>query len=227
MDVVRAKPGLGLDCDEKITAAVAAKLFAAGFQSAARYVPLPGNASMGDLDVVEASAILTAGLDLRAVQHAHAFGWVPTAALGQQDAECAVLAAKAAEYLTGATLWCDFEGVRVAAVDGSLAYLCAWAAIVAASDFRAGLYVGTNVPLTSQQLYNIPDFEQYWQGIGVTTAVAKRGYSVVQLQPSISFAGLVLDVDVTTGDMLGDFPQDVSSWSADVPTVDLNLEKLR
>lgn len=213
--VCGSRPGVGFDCDSKISEEAAVGLFQAGFQSATRYVPLPGNSGAGDIDASEATLILNAGIDLRLIQHVRTPGWIPNVTLGTLDARAAVMAAQAAGYQPGATLWCDVEGVSGAAAASTLVgYLTSWASATLAAGYKAGLYVGAGVPLTSMQLFKLYGFDQYWRGANVKLDVATRGYAVTQLWTPVTMFGVELDVDITAPDMLGGLPFEMSSWPA-------------
>jgi hypothetical protein len=211
--VNQAKLGVGFDCDSKIGEDAAVEFFQAGFQFACRYVPLWDSSGAGDIDQDEALIILNSGMDLRLVQHAHMPGWAPSRQLGALDGQAAVIAAQKAGYLPGATLWCDCEGVSGSAGSEDLtSYLTAWASAALAAGFKAGLYIGADVPLSPMQLYKLYGFDQYWSGANVKLSVATRGYSTIQLWPPVTLAGLELDIDITTPDMLGGLPFELSSW---------------
>jgi len=140
-------------------------------------------------------------------------GWSPAAVMGQDDARAAVSSAQAAGYLPGCHLWVDVEGVaRLSSPMAVLQYIEAWAAVVLADGFRAGLYYGYDVPLSAAQLYGIRGIDQYWRAVPLD--VATRGCSVVQFQPSTFICGVEVDVDLTVGDHEGDFPFEMSSWTA-------------
>jgi hypothetical protein len=213
MYVRKAKPGVGFDCDVKLSKDNAVDLFQAGFQFAERYIPLPGVDAKDDIDAEEAAIILEAGLDLRLVQHVRYPNWVPSSILGRADAVGAVAMCKQVGYSTPAHVWCDVEGVGGSSKE-LLDYLNAWSASVCSAGYKAGLYVGFGVPLTSTQLYELPGFDQYHCGANVHLGVATRGYSIMQLEPTLAVGGVKLDVDVTCGDSLGDFPYEVSPWPA-------------
>lgn len=86
-----------------------------------------------------------------------------------------------------------------------IVYANLWAGRVLHSGFRAGLYVGYDVPLTPTELYEDLSHDSYWKDAG-PREVAVRGFAVQQLAPERVIAGLRIDEDVVVADLLGALP---------------------
>jgi hypothetical protein len=135
--------------------------------------------------------------------------------MAQADGLAAVTRARAAGYLPGCHLWMDLEGV--ASMVGPVAviqYVEAWASVVLAAGFRAGLYYGVQAVLSGAQLYGIRGVDQYMRGANISLNVANRGCSVIQMWPPVTISGVNLDVDVTIPDNDGDTPYELTNWTA-------------
>jgi hypothetical protein len=201
MSVQPATPGAkGIDCITILTSASAARLKAAGTDFAVRY--------LGSLTKGEAQAILGAGMALLVVGFSRKPGWSPSAALGASDGAAAVLHAQEADLPAGLTLFCDFETPSASATaQDCIDYINAWAKAVRAAGFRAGLYVGFGVPLTSQQLYHDLIVDCYWRAGNAPQTVAVRGYCMKQ-SPQFNqiVAGIEVDADEILTDALGGVP---------------------
>jgi hypothetical protein len=204
--VVKPAPlgSIGFDTDMKLDADACGRLVDAGMQFAIRYLSLTA-AAPRDLDASETDVIVGAGLALMLVQHVRFAGWHPSAQLGNADGTHAVQNALAASAPKGATIWCDLEGIAGTA-DDTMAHANAWAAAVRAGAFDPGVYVGSGVPLTAEQLFQKLTVRRYWQSASIVPVVSKRGYQMIQLYPETTVAGVVVDLDVTQSDHLGDLP---------------------
>ena len=192
----------GFDADSVITAELAQQFFALGYRFCVRYVSRSPESS-SDLSSQEASAILGSGLALMPVQHVRAPGWSPTVDLGQQDGTEAAANAATVGFPPGVNVWCDLEGVAAgteAAV--VIAYCQAWFDAVTGAGFLPGLYVGAQAILSGQQLFDLP-FQHYWRSQSSVPAIPTRGYQLIQLLPSVTVAGIGIDVDVVQTDEEG------------------------
>ena len=208
--VARAPAGLGFDTSTVVTEATAHALREQGYRFCARYLhrsaqvdPTPQG---GALSVSEAQTILAAGLGLIPVQYGDAT-LAPSAASGAQVGAAAASNAAGLGFPPGVTVWCDVEWKAEAAPKdsaGTIAYVNAWADAVAAAGYRAGLYVGPNIPLSSTELYrSLPGIRHYWKAASAVPWVETRGFQLVQ-SLSLTSAGLYLDADVACYDGLGD-----------------------
>lgn len=202
------------DLNTKLTAAMAAAILGAknarglplGVQGFARYVSI-GEPEPGDLDAKETSDILSLGAGLWAIQHAHAPGWMPTAAMGATDGMRAASNAQKATLLSGGTIECDLEEVGPAAhVSDILGWGNAWYRAVHAAGYAPYLYVGSNCGLTGAQLYELLAFQGYIQSLSAVPPIPKRGCSGHQLYPTTSLAGIPVDLNTIGRDYLGGGP---------------------
>jgi hypothetical protein len=201
LQVVAAPSGAkGVDTVTPFTAAIAAKFKAAGYEFVVRY--------LGAVHPEELQAILGAGLALLMVGYSRRPGWQPTAALGVEDGDNAVLHAQQAGLPKGMTLYCDLEGPASSTTAADcIAYVNAWADAVSAAGYIAGLYVGYGVPLTPQQLYQDLHVTAYWHSCSKVQNVAVRGYQMIQQAPGNQMClGVLVDFDVIQTDANGDTP---------------------
>jgi hypothetical protein len=206
--VQAARPGAkGVDCITVLNATSAHRLKAAGIDFVVRY--------LGTLGAPERDAILGAGLALLAVGYSRSPGWSPNAALGAQDGAAAVLHATQAGLPSGMHLFCDLEGpASTATGSDAITYVNVWAAAVRAAGYRAGLYVGYGVPLSSWELYHRLTVDAYWHSCSQVPDVDFRGYSLIQnAKANQVIAGIQVDVDEVQADKLGDTPM----WLAPDP----------
>lgn len=179
-----------VDCVTVLTAASACALRQAGVQGAIRY--------LGSLTAPEAAAITEASLGLMAVTYADRFS-------GSE----AVAELTAIDYPAGATAWLDVEGLGTTVdVASVIVEINAWASAVVAAGWVAGLYVGAQSLLTSQELTALA-VTRYWRGqsrIDDRTgklAEPLSGFCLVQLFPTSTIAGVNVDVDFAAHDWRG------------------------
>lgn len=200
----QAAPGLYVDTAWPLTPHVVAAVKAAGYLGVWRYVPLPANASSGDISPAELQAICGAGLALGLVQHVRRPPWYPAAHDPEVDAQEAVRVARAVGYPPGAHIWLDLEGIGG---DGVTTYYFAmgWSREILAAGYLAGLYCGYALPLTPAQLYSLPLVDTYWSDAG-NRQVATRGCAVKQRQAPVTIAGVEFDIDAVKADALGGLP---------------------
>lgn len=201
MIVQAATPGTrGVDCITTLNATSCARLKLAGIGYVVRY--------LGALGPQERDAILGAGLALLVVGYSRKPGWAPTGALGAQDGATAVLHATQASLPTGMHLFCDLEGPASSTTAADcIAYVNAWTSAVKGAGYRAGLYVGYGLPLTSIQLYEDLDVDCYWHSCSQCPDVARRGYAMIQnAHANQVVAGVQVDVDEVQTDKLGGVP---------------------
>ncbi|HKW09744.1 MAG TPA: glycoside hydrolase domain-containing protein [Gemmatimonadaceae bacterium] len=160
----------GIDCDEAITADLAARFYGHGYSFAIRYVRR-SVAHPYDLTRAEFEAIIDAGLGLMLVQHVEsAKSWAPSGSKGDAYAGAAVTNARALRYPDGAMLWCDLEGVAEGTPPNDvLAYLHGWYDVVKTAGYLPGLYVGFHCGLRPEALYHELAFEHYWASYNLDT----------------------------------------------------------
>lgn len=221
-----ARVGRWLDTDVPLSDVVLEAVRAAGYVGVFRYLPLPGNSARYDISAGELARTIAADLQCGLVQHCRR-GLID--ALGQdrgidasehdgeQDGRVAALAAAAAGYSASCHLFLDLENLGRSTTAAVIAYADAWAyAVRLAGNYAAGLYVGFAVPLTPEQLYNLPGFDTYWSDAG-HRHVATRGCAIVQGH-EVTIAGVTFDEDYVAPDLLGGLPM-VASPDVSTPTL--------
>lgn len=194
----------GFDVNSVLTAAQAQGFKNAGYSFCVRYVPRKPELQAGNLTNAEALNILDAGLALMAVQHVELPPWRPNTNLGTLYGKYAATYAQNIVALPpGMNLWCDLEGVAPGTpVQDVIAYCQAWYYAVHYAGYVPGLYVGYDVILTPDQLYNDISFQHYWRaynGPEVTT----RGFQLIQ-KTEKKLGDVTFDPDVAQTDGLGD-----------------------
>jgi hypothetical protein len=200
---IPAPPGSMVDTNVKLSTNLVQRIRAAGYSGVARYVPLPNNSPGSDIDSAELAAILAGGLGLLLVQHVRLPGWNPAAHSGDADAHMALEFARTAGYEPGSHLFLDLEGISGTGAD-TKAFAEAWAAVIASGGYSAGCYVGYDVPLNAQELYDLHTFNSYWSDAG-PRAVATRGFAIKQ-HAEIKIADAPFDPDTIQTDGRGDTP---------------------
>jgi hypothetical protein len=194
---------LGFDADSVVSLNAAQQFASQGYAFCVRYLSLGDGQAEGDLSPAESGNILAAGLGLTAVQHVRRPGWSPSAGLGQADGSHAAINAGAVGFPPGVNIWCDLEGVSISSLASDvIAHSNAWFAAVSAAGYVPGLYVGANVVLSGQQLYDLA-FEHYWQSASEVPTLPARGYQMVQTLVPGLVNGIGIDKDVTQTDSAG------------------------
>jgi hypothetical protein len=197
---------LGLDTDTKLDADSARRLCDWGFRFAIRYLSL-GQPHPSDLTSNETQEIINAGLALMAVQHTRMPGWIPNANLGVADGGYAAHNAITAGLPSGVSVCCDLEGVAAGAnAKDVMAYCNAWDEAVSAAGYLPVLYVGGACGLTADELYALR-FTRYWKSQSLVPEVTRRGFCMIQLFPSVTIAGVSVDVNVVQQDYQGGVPK--------------------
>src|ERR1700740_209757 len=92
----------GFDCDTALSADLARQFFSQGYKFCLRYLP-KRQVSSQDLNLQEATDILTSGLALMPVQHGPKQGWFADRALGQEQGREASASAKTIGFPMGLT----------------------------------------------------------------------------------------------------------------------------
>ncbi|MCA9685183.1 MAG: DUF1906 domain-containing protein [Myxococcales bacterium] len=207
--------GLGFDTASYVDLDKAKAMRAAGYAFVARYLrrdqhvnqnpDLSGGAV--SLSVLELRQLLAADLQVSLVQ----FGdgkLVPSAEQGTTVGAAAAANARALGAPSSVTLWCDVEwssGAAPTEPQPVLDYINAWAAQVVAGGYRAGLYVGPNVPVDGKSLYyDLPKITGYWKAASKTSWVAERGFQIIQGLSFTTAEGLNIDPDMAAYDGRGD-----------------------
>jgi hypothetical protein len=203
MLVERIRPGKIVDTSGVMTPKLVSTVKSAGFGGVVRYVPHVGAAGQHDITAQEAGIILGGGLGLLLVQHVRLTNWNPADCSGHDDGMAAASRAYGCGYLPGAHIFCDLEGMAGGAA-AAQDYANSWADAVVAAGFLAGCYVGYQVPLSPQQLYQLHRMTSYWSD-AATRQVAGRGFSMKQHFP-ITLGGLQFDPNDVAVDHRGETP---------------------
>ncbi len=199
----RSKPGRAVDTDAKLKAAQIDAIRTAGYSCVIRYVPLPGISAATDIDAAELVAILGANLGVMLVQHTRFAGWNPANHSGKTDAQAAIAAAQEAQYIAGAHLFVDLEGIDGTAA-ATIQFANDWADAIVSAGYLAGAYVGFDVPLTPEQLYELHRINSYWSSEG-PRSVATRGFAMKQ-GATLTIDGVEVDPNVIQLDEKNETP---------------------
>ncbi len=157
----------GFDCNATVSPKVAKRFKDAGYSFVVRYVRRSQHHDF-DISASEMDGILEAGLGLMLVQHVAAPGWSPTKILGQSYGAIAGVEAHNIGYPSGATLWCDLEGVADSASPSEVIdYLNSWHEMAREMGYTPGLYVGDSCGLTATELYKRLRFKAYWSAFNL------------------------------------------------------------
>lgn len=206
----------GIDCNFAIDTALAKNIYAAGFRFVQRYVgrtqQRPQDASSAELQ-----RLLNAGIAVGLVQHVKsADSWDPEGAeLGALYGRNAALLARQCGYASGASLWCDLEGVAVDTPSHTvIAYVNAWTDSARSGGYDPGVYVGWHAGLSAHELYWRLKARRFWASYNLNKDQypAVRG---VQMQQKAATAkdrivGIdwlsAIDVNIVQRDALGGLP---------------------
>jgi hypothetical protein len=169
-----------------------------------RTVSLEGLPAATNLSPSEAQAILSAGLGLMAVQHTITGTWTPSAQLGAQHGHHAAHGAKVVGLPMCAQLWLHLGGLASnTAAQDVIDYCNAWYDAVYNAGFTPGLWVSSNLGLTSSQLYDSLKFAHYAKMADPATPdVQTRSYQMVQV-PGGVVCGVQVFADTAQNDDLG------------------------
>jgi hypothetical protein len=205
----------GFDCNFAVDSGQARAFYTAGYRFAVRYVgrvqQKPHDASR-----LELARLLRAGLSVMLVQHVKsAESWDPEgAALGHHYGRNAASFAGLAGYASGATVWCDLEGVAVGTpAETIIGYCNAWHNAVRDAGYEPGVYVGWHAGLSGRDLYYRLRFQRYWAAYNLNRDQypAVRGVQMRQYaaMPKDRVPGIQLDsidVNLIGADLFGNSP---------------------
>jgi hypothetical protein len=193
-----------VDTNVRLNPAILKAVQTAGYAGVVRYVPLPGVGDTKDIHSDELDAVMETGLGLLLVQHVRFPHWDPRDHAGAADAQVAVNFAMQAGYLRGAHIFLDLEGIVPGTGKATKAFAEAWAATVVAAGYLAGCYVGFDLPLSPQELFDLHGINSYWSDAG-PREVAVRGFAIKQ-HAEITIAGVPFDPDTVQLDGKGETP---------------------
>lgn len=192
-----------VDTEAKLTVDRCRALKAAGVSCVSRYVPLPGNSALFDLDATEVQAAMSVpGFGLFVVQHVLNPGWTASSELGHQQATHAVAHCIACGVLPGTTLEWDCEetasGVDAVALHGT-----SWWESCKTGGYHPMVYEGLGVPFSGSDWFRRIPFEAYEKSMSDVPLVEHRGWCMIQAFPSSTCAGLSVDFSMSQRDYLG------------------------
>ena len=176
----------GVDAVTLINADAARALKNKGISYALQY--------LGTVTPTSLNGLLSAGLAFMPVTYANAFSGTQTVA------EC-----KALEVSPGTTVWLDLESVRGLGPASVCSAVNAWADAVQTAGYMPGLYAGSGSLLTNDELYSL-HVVRYWKSLSKVIdrhgvyAEPDCGWCMYQLFPSLSLAGVWVDIDVVQED---------------------------
>jgi len=190
----------------------AAALRALKFQTAMRYMRRdrhvndePDLASWKvSLSHEEFADDLEVGLDVGLVQFSDRKS-VPTPENGAEAGDAAGWNATELGYPKKAVIWCDFEFDKVpdgATRAGNIDHLRSWCAKALPYDYELGLYYGTNILLSGEDLYRKLPFTHYWKSASNVPLVDVRGPQMTQLL-SHELLGVNMTVEAPCIDGMG------------------------
>lgn len=195
----------GFDCNVKLSYDKAVQFRNSGFDFVIRYVGRTQQASF-DIDKAEVDAILSAGLKLAIVQHCPVPGWVTTKDLGTLYGINAAKFSLGTGYKLGCIIYLDLEGIKQGTPKADILAFCnAWYDEVVKAGYIPGIYIGYNIYLTGDELYNLLRFKHYWKSLSRVPEIPVRGYEMVQSAGG-TINGVQIDNNVSTADKLGGSP---------------------
>ena len=156
-----------------------------------------------NLTGTEVSAILDAGLGLFTVGIARNDSMtMPTAFLGQRDAEQAIADLDRLNIPAGVTCALDVEGTVHARAADIAGYANAWAHTLG-SRAEPALYEGWGIPLSAIELYRNLVVRLYWASSTASIEPAERGFALVQAEHNVPSPHGVFDYSTPRADRLG------------------------
>jgi len=196
----------GVDTVRLLTEAEALALRAAGVDYAIQY--------LGSVTADGVAGIIGAGL-----------GLYPVTFADQWDGPKTVAELEALGIPAGTTVFLDVEGVGPTITPAALIEkINAWADAVSHAGFISGLYVGAQAQLTSQELYELRIF-RYWKGLSKVIdrngALAEPacGWCLVQLYPTSTCAGVLVDFSFVQRDYKGRIAPWAFASPREAPTI--------
>lgn len=194
----------GFDCNCTLTYDKALQFKQNGYDFTIRYVGRLQQASF-DITNAEIQNILKAGLQLGLVQHCPKPDWVTTKELGVTYGQNALNFAKEAGYQKGCIVYLDLEGLKSGTPKQDIIdFSNAWYDEVS-KEYTAGIYIGYNIYLSGDELYNKLKFKHYWKSLSRVPDIPIRGYEMSQFDGG-TVCGIQIDRNEMAGDKLGNSP---------------------
>jgi hypothetical protein len=125
---------------------------------------------------------------------------------GTSRGNYAMSAAQTVGYPAGCTIYLDVEECDSVSSSTIIDWINNWATVITGAGYEAGIYVGCNQPLNSEQLYaDLPNVNHYWETCSTDCQVPvdTRGYQVFQTDCEVSLCGQSVDEDTFQPDNLG------------------------
>lgn len=158
---------------------------------------------LGTVTSQAVDAILGAGLAFMPITRANRF-----------DGAAAVAELAALNLPSACTVWLDVEDDASTAPATLRRQIDDWATAIIAAGFEAGIYVGAGCPLTSIELYALK-VTRYWKSQSRVIdrhgqlAEPSCGWCMIQTFPSVTWADVLVDVDIIQQDYRHRLP----SWT--------------
>jgi hypothetical protein len=165
---------------------------------------------LGHVTPERLKSILQAGLDFMPVTLGMAAGVKLDGALGASWGSKTVAHCQKLGLPLGVTTWLDLEGAPQTP-SLIMSYVREWAKKVSLAGFNPGLYVGAGAQLSSSELYSLPVY-RYWQSLSRETSMKGEivepacGWCAIQLYPSVTVGGVLIDYNVIQKDYKGRLP---------------------
>lgn len=192
-----------IDTEAKITVERARAIKAAGVGCIGRYVPLPGNSAVFDIDSAEVQAIMSVpGLGLILFQHVLNPGWTASTEVGRAQATHAAAHAIACNVLPGTSLEWDCEETASGS-DAVSMHGTAWFEACKTGGYHPVVYEGDGVPFNGADWYQRIPFEAYHKSQSEVPVIPHRGWVAIQAFPSGTCAGLSVDFSIAQQDYRG------------------------
>ncbi len=131
---------------------------------------------------------------------------------GHYDGQAGVKQAQAMGFPKGASMFLDLEGLTAYHTDPLvlISMIQAWSLAMVTAGYKAGLYVGSPQPLTSEELWKLTNITMYWRGqgrivdrLGNLAEPTKCGWCLTQSYPSALVGGVLTDSNLVGQDYLG------------------------
>lgn len=192
-------------------------------KTSSAFVGARGTDSLTLLNATSAQALHNSGMDfclqyLGSVKEqgladilASGLAFMPVTYANRFDGKQTVTQLKALNMPEECTVWLDVEDVATMEPMVLQGRIDTWAQDIINAKYQPGLYVGAGCPLTSVELYRLK-VVRYWHSLSKVIdrngqlAEPSCGYCMKQLFPSISWAGVWVDVNAVYEDYRNRLP---------------------
>lgn len=163
-----------------------------------------------NLTVSERDGLFAAGLGILPLSQAPIAAL--TADIGHMRATSVLQHATALEVPHGVHMMVDFEAQKADHVNAT-AYDNAITNALAIAGYIPLAYVGADQPLSSADIFALPDVHLYWRGGSLAIPEPRCGFAIWQIPPLEQIvAGVNVDVSMTGADLRGRAP--VMWWAS-------------